>query len=117
MLGGMKSFAQALDLKDDPALIEAYVAHHRRVHPEVVAALKGMGIVKMKIFLLGTRLFMYFEAPDSFDPSRDYQAYAAEPSCRAWDELMRGFQRRAPGAREGEWWASMVEVFDLASAG
>ncbi|MEY3230350.1 MAG: hypothetical protein RL689_439 [Planctomycetota bacterium] len=112
----MKSFAQALDLKDDPALIEAYVAHHRRVYPEVVAALRGIGITRMKIFLLGTRLFMYFEAPDTFDPGRDYQAYAADARCRAWDELMRAFQRRVPGAREGEWWAAMTEVFDLESA-
>ena len=113
----MKSFAQALDLKDDPALIAAYVEHHRSVYPAVVLALRGMGITKMKIFLLGTRLFMYVEAAESFDPSREYQGYAAEARCRAWDELMRGFQRRAPGAREGEWWASMVEVFDLGSAG
>ncbi len=113
----MKSFAQALDLKDDPALIEAYVAHHRRVYPEVIAALRAIGITKMKIFLLGTRLFMYFEAPEGFDPSRDYQSYAKDPRCRAWDELMRAFQRRAPGAKEGEWWASMVEIFDLEGAG
>lgn len=113
----MKSYAQAIDLVDDPALIEAYRAHHRAVWPEVTAALRRIGIRRMKIYLLGTRLFMYFEAPDGFEPARDYQSYAGDPRAAAWDALMRPFQRRIAGAKEGEWWASMEEVFDLESAG
>lgn len=109
----MKPFAQALDLADDPALIAAYKEHHRAVWPEVVAALRAIGITRMRLFRHGTRLFMYYEAPDSFDPSRDYQAYAANARCAAWDALMRGFQRRVPGARPGEWWSPMELVFDL----
>ena len=112
----MKAFAQALDLKDDPTLIAAYKEHHQRVFPEVIAALREIGITRMKLFMLGTRLFMYFEAPDQFLPERDYQAYAANARCAAWDALMRGFQQRAPGARPGEWWTPMELVFDLESA-
>ena len=111
----MRAFAQALDLVDDASMIEEYVAAHERVWPEVVAALTSIGIGRMKIFLLGSRLFMYFEAPDDFDPARDYQAYAEDPRCREWDELMRRYQRPAPGAPEGAWWASMREVFCLES--
>ncbi|MBL9032964.1 MAG: L-rhamnose mutarotase [Phycisphaerae bacterium] len=109
----MKPYAQALDLVDDPSLIAAYKEHHRAVWPEVVAALRGLGIARLRIFLHGTRLFMYYEAPDAFDPARDYQAYAANARCAAWDALMRGFQRRVPGARPGEWWSPMELVFDL----
>ncbi len=112
----MKCFAQALDLKDDPQLIREYDAHHRRVWPEVVAALRGIGIRRMKIFRLGSRLFMYAEADDAFDPQRDYQSYASNPKCREWDELMRRFQQPAPGGKPGEWWAAMQEVFDLEQA-
>lgn len=112
----MRSFAQSLDLKNEPGLIEAYRAHHRAVYPEVLEALRGIGITRMKIFLLDTRLFMYFEAPDDFDPARDYQAYAAQARCAAWDALMRGFQQRSPGARPGEWWAEMELIFDLENA-
>lgn len=112
----MRAFAQALDLKDDPALVEAYRAHHRAVYPEVIAALREIGIARMKIFLVGTRLFMYFEAPDDFEPARDYQAYAARARCAAWDALMRGFQQRIPGARPDEWWSPMELLFDLESA-
>lgn len=112
----MRSFAQALDLKNDPALIAAYKQHHANVWPEVTAALRDIGITRMKLFLLGTHLFMYYEAPDSFDPARDYQTYAANPRAAAWDALMRGFQQRAEGARRDEWWANMELVFDLETA-
>lgn len=109
----MKTFAQALDLKDDPALIREYVDHHRHVWPEVTAALRKIGISRMQIFLLGTRLFMVYEAPDRFDPARDYQSYAADPRCRAWDELMRRFQQPAPGAKPTDWWTPMDCIFEL----
>lgn len=112
----MKTFAQALDLNPDPDLIRRYVEYHTRVWPEVTAALRTIGITKMQIFLLGTRLFMVYEAPDDFVPQRDYQAYAADPRCREWDRLMREFQRPAPGAGPGEWWAPMECIFDLGGA-
>lgn len=109
----MKVFAQALDLKDDPALIREYVEHHRAVWPEVERALREIGIRTMRIYLLGSRLFMYCEARDGFDPARDYQRYAADPRCREWDELMRRYQKPAPGAKAGEWWAGMELVYEL----
>jgi L-rhamnose mutarotase len=56
---------------------------------------------------------MVCEAREGFDPARDYQRYAEDPRCFAWDELMRRYQRRAPVAGEGEWWAGMTEVFRL----
>ncbi|MFT3685360.1 MAG: L-rhamnose mutarotase [Phycisphaerales bacterium] len=109
----MKTFAQALDLKDDAALIEAYRRYHRNVWPEVTDALRACGITSMRIYLTGTRLFMVFHAPDTFDPARDFQSFAASPRGREWDELMRTMQQRVPGAAAGEWWTPMEEVFDL----
>ena len=113
----MKAFAQALDLKDDPELIEQYRAYHRRVWPEVIEGLRGIGIRSMRIFLLGTHLFMYFEAPDDFDAKRDFQRYASSERTRAWDELMRDFQQRVREAGEGDWWTPMEMVFDLQQPG
>ena len=109
----MKAYAQALDLKDDPALIAEYKTYHKHVWPEVKAALRGIGIKTMRIYLVGTRLFMYFEAPDGFVPERDFQAFADTPRGAAWDRLMRRFQQRVPGAGAGEWWTPMELVFDL----
>ncbi len=109
----MKSFAMTLNLKDDAALIERYKEHHRNVWPEVLNGLKSIGISKMKIFLHGRNLFMYLEAPDDFDLEGDFPRYMESPRALAWDELMRRFQEPVPGAKDGEWWSGMEEVFEL----
>lgn len=111
----MKAYAQTLELIDDAPRIAAYVAHHQAVWPEVLRGLRDIGIRTMRIYLHGNRLFMYMETDDAFDPARDYQTYANDPRTRAWDELMRTYQRRVPAAdpRDGQWWSEMTEVFDL----
>ena len=109
----MKSLAMALDLKDDPRLIKEYLEYHKAVWPEALEGLKRIGISKMIIFRHGTRLFMYFKAPDDFDVVRDFAKYMDTERAREWDNLMRNYQQKAPGAREDEWWSSMEEVFDL----
>ena len=65
----MKSFAMTLDLHDDPDVIAEYKRYHREVWPEVIEGLRSVGILKMKIFLKGTRMFMYIETEDDFEPS------------------------------------------------
>lgn len=109
----MRAYAMTLDLMDDPNRIAEYEAHHVAAWPEVVAGLRRIGIRRMRIYRCGTRLFMYYEAPEEFNPARDYQSYAEDPRCREWDELMRGYQQQVPGASEGSWWTPMSQVFDL----
>ena len=109
----MKTIAQALDLQDDPALIAEYIAWHEQVWPEVLEALRAIGIHDMKIFLHATRLFMVAQVPDDFDPAAAYQAYAASGRAAEWDEKMRAYQQRVPGAPDGAWWTPMALVFDL----
>ena len=109
----MHEFAQTLELKDDPILIAEYVEYHRKVWPEVLEALKATGIVNMKIFLHGNRMFMFAQAREGFDPKTDYQAFTENPKAREWDELMRNYQQRVPGASEDEWWSPMRCVFEL----
>lgn len=111
----MRSFAQAIDLASDPALIAEYRRIHRAAWPEVVRAMRSIGIRSMRIWLVGTRLFMLFEAPDEFDPRRDFQTYAQDPRCRQWDEWMRTFQRQLAEAGPNDWWTPMEQVFDLES--
>jgi len=72
-----------------------------------------VGIESMMIFLRGRRLFMYFEAPDGFDPDRDFAQLLDDPTYVEWDRQMRELQEPAPEARPGEWWARMDMVFDL----
>ena len=75
----MQAFAQALDLVDDPERIAEYDEYHAKVWPEVVAGLKSIGITRMRLYRTGTRLFMYCEVNEGFDPTHDYQNYATDP--------------------------------------
>lgn len=109
----MQRYAQALDLRNDPDVLAQYDAYHRAVWPEVKAALRAIGIVNMQIFRTGNRLFMIYDAPDNFEPARDFASYTRVARAREWDELMRTFQQPVPGAVEGVWWTSMDLVFDL----
>jgi L-rhamnose mutarotase len=108
-----ETFGMTLLLRDDPALIEAYRAHHRTVWPVVKDRILEVGIHRMEIFLIGRRLFMWFEAPAGFDPSRDFARLMADPRYVEWDTLMRTMQERAPEASPADWWAPMEKVFDL----
>lgn len=114
----MKTFAQTLDLVDDPERIAEYDRHHASVWPEVLRGLRAIGVRGMRIWRTGPRLFMVFEAPDDFDPARDYQSYTDDPRCREWDALMRAYQRRIPTAvpGDGDWWTTMELVFDQEAA-
>lgn len=108
----MKTIAQTLELKDEPGVIERYEAYHRRAWPEVFAALRDAGVREMRIYRLGRTLFMTFDAPDDFDPARDFARFQSDPRLVEWERTMRAMQRPAPGARPGEWWAPMALVFD-----
>lgn len=110
----MKQYAMTLNLKDDPALIEKYKEYHRTVWPEVIESLKAVGILDMKIYLLGRRLFMVMDTVEDFAPERDFVRYLTlHPRCQEWEDLMGDFQEKVPEAKEDEKWAYMERVFDL----
>ena len=78
--------------------------------------MRGMGvsgILNMKIFLLGRRLFMYLETVDAFDLERDFAGYTESDKAKEWDDLMRDYQEPVSDAQPGDWWSAMEEVFDL----
>lgn len=110
----MKHFGMTLLLKDEPGVRDTYVEHHRHIWPDVAAGLKAAGVHRMRIWLLGRRLFMHMETADDFDMARDFARYEAEtPRAPEWQRLMESLQEPAPEAAPGEWWAQMDLVFDL----
>ena len=112
----VKCYAQTICLKNDPRGIEEYKRHHADCWPEVLGALKAVGVLRMKIFLLETRMFMYMETEDDFDPEVDFPRHLEmSPRCVEWGKLMSTFQTPAPEAKDGEWWAYMEEVYDFES--
>jgi L-rhamnose mutarotase len=108
----MKEWALTINLKDDPQLIEKYKEYHRNVWPEVLRSLKEVGIVDMKIWLLGRRMFMLMTVVDNFDPNVDFPRYLKlDPKCQEWEDLMGTFQEKVPEAKPDEKWALMEMVF------
>lgn len=113
----MKQFAQTILLKDDPAVISAYEAHHAAIWPEVAEGLRGIGIEQMVIWRSGRQLFMLMQTADTFDAARDFVRYeAGHPRREEWQRLMESFQEPVPEAQPGEWWAAMREVFRLSES-
>jgi L-rhamnose mutarotase len=107
----------AVDLRDDPAVIDAYTAHHRRVWPEVLRSLRGAGIADLQIYLLGRRLVMLVDLHDGLDVQRAFAAHvASHPRVAEWEALMKSMQQPPPGSVAGEWWAVMQPVFQLHEA-
>ena len=111
----MKEFALTINLKDDEEIIKRYKEYHSNPFPEVVEALSRSGILDLKIFLRDRRMFMYMTTTDDYDPSKKKDDnLESHPKVEEWNRLMNSFQEPAAEAREGEWWASMDQVFDLA---
>jgi len=99
----------ALDLKDDPEVIEKYKHWHRPGGPpaEVTRSLRDAGIVSLDIYLIGNRLFMIMDS----DPAAAAGARSTDdsdnPHVRAWEALMGELQQELPfptrGAGAGKW--------------
>lgn len=103
-----------LNLKDDPAVIDAYRRHHRDVWPEVLRSLRHVGVERMDIHLLGRRAVMIVETPDGLDLRAAFGAHASSSQrVSEWERLMKSLQEPLAEARAGEWWAFMEPVFHM----
>lgn len=107
----MKFYAQALDLINDPSLIKEYEEHHKNVWPETLQALKNIGVIRMRIFRINNRLFMFMETSDTFTLS-SFSDYSKENlKAKEWDNLMNKYQQQIPNPK-GSWWSEMSLAFD-----
>jgi L-rhamnose mutarotase len=108
----------ALDLKDDPELIEEYDRWHQadRIWPDIVQSLCAAGIEDAEIFRTGNRLVLVLEVPPDFDPAAKAAADAADSRVQAWETLMWNYQQALPWARPGEKWIPMRRIFSLTAA-
>lgn len=110
----MKRYCLALDLKNDPQLIEKYKWHHapENLWPQINENIKAAGVMDMEIYLFGNRMFMIMEVDDTFSFER-MNEINQHPKSVEWEDLMWGFQQAVPGAQPGEKWVLMDLVFKL----
>jgi len=109
----MQRFCLALDLKNDPALIAEYEAHHRAVWPEILDSIRTAGIKNLEIYRIENRLFMVLEADDNFSFEKKAALDAANAKVQAWETLMWKYQQALPTAKAGEKWILMERIFKL----
>jgi L-rhamnose mutarotase len=77
-----------------PDRIDDYVAAHRAVWPEMLAALSESGIRNYTIFRAGTTVFGYFECED---PDAAARCLAEQDVCTRWqDEMADLLEERVP---------------------
>ncbi|MBB1285603.1 L-rhamnose mutarotase [Flavisolibacter sp. BT320] len=111
----MQRYCLTLDLKDDPALIEEYEAHHRAVWPEIMQSILDAGILSMEIYRVENRLFMITETEDDFSFEKKAAADSANAKVQEWEILMWNYQQALPFAKEGEKWVLLKKIFSLAA--
>jgi L-rhamnose mutarotase len=111
----LQRFCFTLDLRDDPELIREYLHWHRNenIWPEIPEGIKAVGIERMEIYHLGTRLFMILEAGPGFDLARDMARLATLPRQMEWEEFVSKFQRSNRGDSSAEKWKVMERIFQL----
>ncbi len=111
----MKRFGSVLEVKKDK--LDEYVKLHAAVWPEVLDMIKQCHIHNYSIYLRKLPpdtyyLFSYFEYKgDDFDG--DMAKMAADPMTQKWWDVCKPCQTPIPDREEGEWWASMEEVFHV----
>jgi L-rhamnose mutarotase len=110
----MRRFGQVIGVK--PEAVEAYKKYHEAVWPEVLDMIRACNIRNYSIFLKNVNgsllLFAYFEyVGDDFEA--DMAKMAADPKTQEWWDVVMPFQQPIDTREEGEWWASMEEVFHI----
>jgi L-rhamnose mutarotase len=90
-----------------PDKIDEYVEAHRRVWPELLAALRAAGIRNYTIFRHGNEVFGYFESSD-LEGAAAYME-AQEVNARWQDTMAELLEERVPDAGP----PTLEEIFRL----
>ncbi len=109
----MKRFCLALDLVDDPVMINEYIEYHKPIRPEISKCIRDAGLTGMDIYRFGNRLFMIMETADDFSFEKKNEMDESNPKVQEWEQLMWKYQQSIPGSKPGEKWVLMDQIFEL----
>ena len=95
-----------------PEAVAEYKRIHADVWPDVLAMIASCSIRNYTIFLKEPEnlLFAYFEYHGS-DFATDQAKMAADPRTQEWWSVCMPMQAPLATRKDGEWWASMEDVF------
>ncbi len=97
-------------IKVDPESLDQYIELHAHTWPGVLEQISRSNIRNYSIFLKDDYLFAYFEYIGE-DFEKDMAKMAEDSVTREWWKLTDPMQIPLETRKEGEWWASMEEVF------
>jgi L-rhamnose mutarotase len=109
----MARYCLALDMVNDPALMQEYIDYHKEIWPEIADSIYAGGITDMEIFRTGDRMFMIMETGPDFSFEKKAKMDAENPKVQEWEALMWKFQKALPWAQNGEKWILMDQIFKL----
>ncbi len=98
----------------NPDKVAEYKRLHAAVWPEILALISDCNIKNYSIYLKEPEniMFSYFEYHGT-DFDADMAKMAANPRNKDWWAVCMPCQKPLETRKEGEWWASMEEVFHL----
>lgn len=97
----------AFVLRVRPDKIDEYVEAHRKVWPEMLAALREAGVRNYTIFRRGNEVFGYFESDDLEAAAANMEA--REVNARWQDTMAQLLEERVPNAGP----PTLEEIFRL----
>lgn len=92
--------------------LEEYINLHKAVWDDVLAMIRDCNMTNYSIYLKDGYLFSYFEYVGD-DLDADMARMKADKTTQEWWKLTDPCQEPLETRNEGEWWASMEEVFHL----
>jgi L-rhamnose mutarotase len=92
--------------------LEEYKRLHAAVWPRVLEMIKKANIRKYSIFYKDGYLFSYFEHTGE-DLDADIAKIGEDPTVQKWWAITKPMLQPLETRAEGEWWASMDEIFHM----
>jgi L-rhamnose mutarotase len=108
-----KIYCQTLQLAYDSELIERYKKVHAEIWKEIPEGIRTVGILEMKLFLLGTTAVMIAITPLDFDWNTKMAKLATLPRQQEWEDHVSLVQQFAAGYTSDEKWKMMEQFFCL----
>ena len=104
----MKRYGSVIRIR--PEKLEEYKRLHAEVWPGVCKMIAECGLRNYSIYYKDGYLFSYYEyVGDNYEA--DMAKMAADPETQRWWAVCEPCQEPLETRAEGEWWASMEEVF------
>ena len=109
----MQRYGSVIRLNDEK--LQVYEDLHAAVRPRVQAMITECNVQNYSIYMhdldgSGHFLFSYFEYVGT-DFEADMAKMAADPTTQEWWTLCEPCQQPLNNRKEGEWWATMREVY------